>query len=358
MEPRLTPPTPRGQTSVARPTRQWYLLGSSRWLRRKPLARSLLGIPLVLFRDARGAPHALLDRCSHRNVPLVRGRVTPQGCLECPYHGWQFDGEGSCRKVPGLCEDTSAAARSVPSFPVREQQGYIWVYPEAGASPAQEPFAFPLRGERGYSVVRRELQVEASLHAFAENALDVPHTAFLHKGLFRGSAEPNLIEVAVTRGADRVEAEYIGEPRPEGLAGRMLSPSGGVVTHFDRFILPGIIQVEYRIGSENHILVTAFCTAEEDFRTRIHAEVSFRLRLPHWLLKPFILPVALRIFKQDAVILQQQSANIRRFGGEAYTSTELDVLGPHILRLLRAAEREKPADGDREPWQKRLKMLV
>ena len=37
--------------------------------------------------------------------------------------------------------------------------------------------------------------------------------------------------------SDRVEAEYLGEPRPEGLAARILSPSGGTVVHFDRFFL-------------------------------------------------------------------------------------------------------------------------
>ena len=44
----------------------------------------------------------------------------------------------------------------------------------------------------------------------------------------------------------------MGEPRPPGIVGRILSPSGGLVTHFDRFILPSIAQVEYRIGTENH----------------------------------------------------------------------------------------------------------
>ena len=38
--------------------------------------------------------------------------------------------------------------------------------------------------------------------------------------------------------------------------GRILSPSGGIVTHFDRFLLPCIAQVEYQLGEENHILIS------------------------------------------------------------------------------------------------------
>src|SRR5262249_11001754 len=143
----------------------------------------------------------------------------------------------------------------------------------------------------------------------------------------------------VTRTHDRVIAEYVGEPRPPGLVGRMLSPSGGMVTHFDRFILPSIAEVEYRIGEENHILVASAMTPVNDFLTRIFAVVSYRMRVPGWGVKPVLLPIALKIFGQDAAILKRQTENIQRFGGEQFASTEIDVLGRHIWRLMKAAER-------------------
>jgi hypothetical protein len=183
----------------------------------------------------------------------------------------------------------------------------------------------------------------------------VPHTAFLHKGLFRGAGAKKRINVRVTRAADRVEAEYIGEPRPEGIAGKMLSPSGGVVTHFDRFILPSIAQVEYRLGEENHFLITTLCTPVDDFRTRLNASILFRTRFPGWLVRLLIEPVARRIFNQDAAMLKRQTDAARRFGGEHYTSTEIDVLGLQIWQLLKRAERgEPPADR----WQREFEMEV
>ena len=112
------------------------------------------------------------------------------------------------------------------------------------------PFRFPHVDEAGYTTVRRSLSVTAGLHAALENTLDVPHTAFLHGGLFRGGRPPVDIEVVVRHTADGVEAEYLGEPRPPGLAGRILAPEGGVVTHVDRFLMPSIAQVEYRLGDE------------------------------------------------------------------------------------------------------------
>ena len=342
-----------GRHSIAHVRRAWYAACGSRELGEQPLAPTILGTPIVLFRGAGGRPAALLDRCAHRNAPLSLGR-TVHGELECGYHGWRYDESGTCINVPGLIGEAEKTPRAVPRFPVREQDGYIWVYAEANVEPDTGPFRLPPAAQ-GYTEVRRSVEVESTLHAALENALDVPHTAFLHKGLFRGAGAKQRIRVRVRRTGDRVEAEYIGEPRPEGIAGRLLSPSGGVVTHFDRFILPSIAQVEYHLGEENHFLITTLCTPVEDFRTRLNAAILFRTRFPGPLVRLLIEPVARRIFNQDAAMLKRQSEAARRFGGEHYMSTEIDVLGLQIWQLLKRAERgEPPAD----EWRREFEMEV
>jgi nitrite reductase/ring-hydroxylating ferredoxin subunit len=353
---RLQPPPSRGHTSVARVADDWYVACAADALGAKPRAVTLLGTPLVLFRGAAGRPAALLDRCPHRNAPLSMGRVRGDW-IECGYHGWCFDGEGTCRRIPALTSEPDPRGRSAQAFPCREQDGFIWVYPTAGAEPERAPFRLPHLTDTRYTVVRQALDLHGSLHAAAENALDVPHTAFLHRGLFRGGRDPTEIEVIVRRWHDRVEAEYIGEPRPPGLAGRLLAPGGGVVTHFDRFILPCIAQIEYRLGDDSHLCITTALTPIADFHTRMFAVVALRLPIPAQLVAPVLKPIALAVFRQDAHVLRRQTEVIERFGGEAFASTELDVLGPHILRLLRNAER-----GDRtpvtNPQEKRIRMCV
>ena len=329
----------------------WYVACRADDLgRRRPLARTVLGRPMALFRDEDGRAAAVVDRCPHRNTPLSIGNVC-SGQLQCAYHGWRFDGSGACRLVPGLVgEDPDRRARRVDTFPAVEQDGFVWVWPVAGGGPGSPaagapPFRFPHVDEPGYTTVRRSLSVDAGLHAALENTLDVPHTAFLHGGLFRGGRPPVDIDVVVRHTADGVEAEYLGEPRPPGLAGRILAPEGGVVTHVDRFLMPSIAQVEYRLGPNHLVTTTAFTPAGEGV-TDLHAAVIFRLRVPAGLVKAVVTPVANRIFAQDKAILREQSENVRRFGGEQYASTELDVLGQHILRLLRRAERGESSDGD------------
>lgn len=297
---------------------------------------------------------ALMDRCPHRNVPLSAGTVRGEE-LECRYHGWRFDCAGQCTAIPGLIsQETKLRSRQVPRFATREVDGFVWVYSTPDVEPEQEPFRFPHLDDRRYTHARREFRVPAHMHAVLENTLDVPHTAFLHGGYFRTAEKRNEIEVVVRRSPDRVEAEYLDEPAPKGLAGRILAPGGGVVTHFDRFLLPCIAQVEYRLGESSHLVTTSAHTPVDDFDTRIYVVVSLRLPVPGWLVKPFVTPVAAHIFKQDAQMLRLQTETVRSFGGERYATTEIDALGPQIWRLLRNAA--KPGAEPLPPEETRVRM--
>lgn len=335
----------------------WFIACRARDLRDRPLAAVLHGTPVVLFRGADGKPAALEDRCPHRNAPLSAGRVRDVE-LECGYHGWRFDRRGACVAVPGLAHEPARAARA-QAFACAEQDGYVWTYSTPDAEPRTSPFRFPHLREAGYTAVHRQLTVRATLRAALENVLDVPHTAFLHGGLFRTSAARADVDVVVRRRADRCEAEFIGEPRPEGLAARLLAPRGGVVTHVDRFLLPSIAQVEYRIGDASHLVATTAITPREPGVLRLFAVVTFRLPIPGWLVAAIASPIANRIFAQDARMLALQADNVARFGGERFANTELDVLGPQIARLLEAAERGSLlASADRVEHEHRVRMRL
>ena len=79
-------------------------------------------------------------------------------------------------------------------------------------------------------------------------------------------------------------------------------------------------------------------------------------RAPRWL--GWLLSVPLgwllgRVVRQDQRILALQQANVQRFGGEHYTSTELDLLRPAIARLLQTGPFPVEATG-----AKQLTMLL
>lgn len=335
--------------------RAWYVLCRSDELGSAPVVRRLWGQRIVLWRDPSRTPSALLDRCPHRNIPLSEGRVV-DGSLQCPYHGWRFGTDGHCKLIPGLDGSPDRKAYAALSFPVREQQGYVWVWGDPESAPDRDPFVFRLAEDPNYLIVKREVCANGSIHAVSENALDVPHTAFLHGGLFRNDRDRKPIRCVVVRTSDRVECEYIGEARPDGIVGRLLSPSGGLVVHYDRFYLPSIVEVEYRIGEENHILVNAALTPEADFQTRLYAVVAARTRIPGWLVRPLVTPIALRIFGQDAAILTRQTDTLWEMGEQRFVSSEIDLLGPHILKLLARSAAGNPLPD--EPVRREATLLV
>src|SRR5215207_10155642 len=78
-----------------------------------------------------GEVSAFPARCPHRLVPLAAGAVIG-GRLQCPAHGWRFDGDGRCVDIPSLGEHGAPPPRADLSMPwaVEERHGWIWLAPE------------------------------------------------------------------------------------------------------------------------------------------------------------------------------------------------------------------------------------
>ncbi len=318
--------------------RYWYIAAESRELGRRPLARTVVGEPLVLFRDGRGRPAALTDRCLHRNMALSDGRMA-DGCVECPYHGWRYDAEGRCTRIPAVCAETPPPrVGGLRAYPAVEQDGYVWVYPGEGA-PATAPFRFPRLGAPGWTSFRMRNRFQASALACLENFLDCPHTVFVHRGWFR-TRDPRALVAEVRRFRDRVEAVFQDEPRGRSLVSALFFPADAPLVHTDRFLLPTTSRVDYRFTDDRHFIITSQCTPVGDDETAVYTVVSFRFGRLGPLARLLLEPVCRRIIAQDVRILRRQTAQIRRFGGPRFTTVPTDLFARHIRALWARAERE------------------
>ena len=106
----------------------WYVLALGKEVTHNPLSVTLWYQSIVLFRDRNGAIHALEDRCPHRHVKLSEGKVIGDR-LECAYHGWQLDQTGQCAAIPYLTEKQKLPNCKIRSYPIKELDGFIWVFP-------------------------------------------------------------------------------------------------------------------------------------------------------------------------------------------------------------------------------------
>lgn len=124
----------------------WYMAAHASCLKRGAMRRvMLLGEPVLIGRMKDGTAFALRDICPHRGVPLSAGKVMPEGAVECPYHGWRFRADGQCALIPSLVGGEAVRAESirVRAYPVREQDGLIWVYMAAEGHEAARPCIEP-----------------------------------------------------------------------------------------------------------------------------------------------------------------------------------------------------------------------
>lgn len=319
----------------------WYIAAPSSELKKKPIRREVEGETLVLFRDSHGQPQALFDRCAHRGMALSRGKVI-QDCVECPYHGWQYNGQGKVCAVPALCDtEPLPEPRTMRAFPACEQDQHIWIWLGQEA-PVKPPFHFPNCGEPGWTTFFMATRFEAPVEACLENFLDVPHTLLVHPGLFRGNKQKRT-STRVSRGSDWAEVEFLDEKPLEGWGPRMVFPRSTVMKHTDRFILPSITHVTYSFGEEYAFTITSQCTQREEFLVDVTTAITWKLPLPKWLALPFLRRYCRRVIQQDVEILKVQGEQIRRFG-RTFVSTSADMLGPHIWHLRQQAAKGHGAE--------------
>ena len=156
----------------------WYVAAYGDEVSRTPLARLLLGEPVVMFRKEDGTPVALEDRCCHRRAPLSKGKVIGDR-LQCGYHGFTFDATGACVAIPG--QDRVPPSVGVRGYPLVERHGYLWIW--MGAAAQADPAAIPdfHRGtDPAWRTVRARLPIAAHYLLVVENLIDLSHVGFVH----------------------------------------------------------------------------------------------------------------------------------------------------------------------------------
>ncbi len=159
----------------------WYPAAQSDEITDKPVKRSMLGQDVVLFRDSAGKAQCLSDVCVHRGASLSTGKVKGD-CVECPYHGWTFNGEGQCTRIPSLGPDAKIPSRAhVDAYPVEERYGLVFAFlgdlPEDERPPIME---IPEWNQEGWAFTIQHYVFDFDYKRSIENGIDPAHNEFVH----------------------------------------------------------------------------------------------------------------------------------------------------------------------------------
>jgi phenylpropionate dioxygenase-like ring-hydroxylating dioxygenase large terminal subunit len=310
--------------------KSWLPVALSKDVAPGPTARRIAGVPIVLFRS-NGLVSAFVDRCPHRNYPLSEGRVRG-GLLECPYHGWRFDGSGACRGVPGHEVEAEPGGRTnAEPVAVSEQHGAIFV--RASSDGPAAPELPPLLGEPGYDVFWwSQAPWRGRALDAVENVLDPFHTNFIHDGLIRQSHRRQPVALTINLFEDGLEAVYDQAKPDGGWMPRMLE--GPRQRSRGRFFPPATVQARWEGPKQMTLAVTAFFTPETEASFRPFAcFITPKGRAPAFvkerLIRLFLDPVV----TQDREALAKQFDTMEAFGGPRFHQGPLDRFSAKITAL-------------------------
>ncbi len=160
----------------------WYVGAWSNEISDTLFARTIIEEPVLLYRKKNGDAVAIGNRCPHRFAPLHKGKLDDD-CVECPYHGLKFNGNGRCVHNPhGDGKIPKKAA--VTAYPVVEQHDMLWLWmgEPALADKATIP-DFSCQADPNFPTVGGVIEMDANYTLHIDNLMDLTHAQYLHLGL-------------------------------------------------------------------------------------------------------------------------------------------------------------------------------
>lgn len=335
----------------------WYPVFYERDLdRQRPNRFTLLGEDLVIWWDGLAqAWRVFTDACPHRLAPLSQGRINEAGQLECPYHGWAFDGAGRCQVIPQESEGGVAhqsARACLRAWPAVVRQGLLFVYagdPEDAAQTAVPTLPVLDEDPSGWVCIETFRDLPYDALTLLENVLDASHVPYTHHRTVgnRANAGPVNLEV-LAAGRQGFQGVWAEGPR-RGTLGRQDTT----------FVAPALMWHDLSSKQLGRTLTVVYATPIRRGECRLFARFPFRFASPIPALVLKLTPRWLnhlsqnRILEDDQIFLHHQERYLaQRGGGDAFAKAYYLPLGADrfVIELRRWVQtyHADPFPGD--PW--------
>ena len=332
---------------------QWYVAAWDSEVGRTPLARTLLGEPVVLYRKIDGAVVAMADACPHRLAPLSIGLVEGDN-LRCKYHGVLFNGEGRCMEMPGQAQRLEYL--KVKIYPVIERYRFVWIWiGEADkADPALLPDLWPCEKD-GWAFEGGAYFIKANYTLMIDNLMDLTHETRVHESTI-GQAELMSAPMQVRTEGNQVFLSRWMERVDNPPFWQMLSGLKGEVERWQicQFIAPSAVIIDVgvapvgvvgsitgeRTKGANAFVVDLMTPSGENtcwyfwgLARNFHADdPGFGQRVK---------ASQAKVFMEDVELLETQQATIDAFPGEKMRPFDIDGGSVRARMILGMMERDQ-----------------
>jgi len=314
----------------------WYVAADSTdVVPGKPHKTRVLGQNYVLFRDSTGKVGCLSDICIHRGASLSQAKRLVNGCVECPYHGWQFSNEGACVKIPAQGDKAPTDRLRIDAYPTVEKYGWVWVFfgdlQEAERPPIPD---FPEYDDPRYRSIRGVYHWNADAGRVVENGLDFAHAPYVHRGFMGHPDHGQIDEIKVdhTHAWGASAAHRYEPPPPHGLWKYFTGKRDGVLARTGFHISGALMRLDLQISKawklvifdantpiDEHVTLTRWITAR-NFFTGAWGDGNTRHRV-------------IEIFDQDKEVLEEVKPIELPYDLSEEYSVQSDSLAIHYRRM-------------------------
>lgn len=330
---------------------RWYVAAWDKEVSAKPLARTICGEKVVLFRRSDGSVAALADFCPHRLAPLSLG-VVEGDAIRCGYHGLLVDGTGACVEMPG--QEDAPRRLSVTPYPLVERYRFVWVWiGEAGqADPALIP-DFWFCEDAGWAFDGDVYPVACDYRLLVDNLMDLSHETYVHpSSIGQKEIVDSPIDTRLEGEAVVVERWMKGiDPPPFW---RTFLGKDGLVDRWQicHFALPSAVTIEVGVapvgtgapegdrsqGVEG--VVVNFMTPESETTCRYYWGMARSFGVGDAGLTERMRQSQAGVFDEDVVVLEAQQRNIVLRPDLKLVTLAIDAGGSHARRLMERAALE------------------
>ena len=176
-------------------------------------------VPVVVVRDRSAELRAFVNVCRHRGH-LVADGAGNRKSLQCPYHAWTYDLDGTLRQAPRSEREPGFETEAFSLLPasVETWGPLVFVNPDPEARPLAEALG-PLPGlvaESGLDLERlrfrerTEWEIAANWKIAIENYLECYHCPVAHPGFSKAiDVDPDAYELR----SDGLVSSQFGTPR-------------------------------------------------------------------------------------------------------------------------------------------------
>jgi phenylpropionate dioxygenase-like ring-hydroxylating dioxygenase large terminal subunit len=312
----------------------WYAVEFSNAISTSPKSLKILGNELVLYRTSDGRIQAMNNACIHRGAALAQGKVV-KDCLVCPYHGWHYQPDGSCVKIPSQSPTiTIPKAAKITSYPVQEKYGWIWLYlgDEEPGDLLDLP-NYPQAEADNCRSIQGEFNWNANYQRVLENGLDFAHAPFVHAGAFGNPDLPEIPDLTIENYPGGASATvHLAATPPKGLWKLLAKGERAPIKTCTGFFLPNITFLEVYLPFGQLTIWTAHVPI--DLHTTVSKWINFRNFFTGRWADRDTYNRTIKIFEQDKLIVESQRPLIIPTDLTTELSVSADTLQVQYRKLL------------------------